>query len=77
MLFQGDTKHHEVASVDNWFEIPETDEVEVLSPDGKLVWKFVTELEVGDEINLEEESGTGTWHIQEIQKIDKIYRIRF
>jgi hypothetical protein len=77
MLFQGDTKHHEVESVDNWFEIPETDEVEVLSPDGRLVWKFVTELEVGDEINLEEESGTGTWHIQEIQKIDKIYRIRF
>ena len=77
MLFQGDTKQHEIESVDNWFEIPETDEVEVLSPEGKLVWKFVTELEVGDEINLKEESGSGTWHIQEIQKIDKIYRIRF
>lgn len=77
MLFQGDTKQHEIESVDNWFEIPETDEVEVLNPEGKLVWKFAAELEVGDEINLEDESGTGTWHIQEIQKIDKIYRIRF
>jgi len=77
MLFQGDTKQHEIESVDNWFEIPETDEVEVLSPEGKLMWKFIAELEVGDEINLKDESGTGTWHIQEIQKIDKIYRIRF
>ena len=24
MLFQGDTKQHEIESVDNWFEIPET-----------------------------------------------------
>ena len=77
MLFQGDTKQHEIESVDNWFEVPETDEVEVLSPEGKLVWKFVTELEVGDEINLEEESGSGTWHIQAIEKYGKVYRIKF
>ena len=77
MLFQGDTKQHEIESVNNWFEIPETDEVEVLSPEGKLVWKFVTELEVGDEVNLEEESGTGTWHIQAIEKYGKVYRIKF
>ena len=76
MLFQGDTQQHELEAVDNWFEVPETDGVEVLSPEGTLVWKFAAELEVGDEINLEDESGAGTWHIQEIQKIDKIYRIR-
>ena len=77
MLFQGDTKQHEIESVDNWFEIPETDEVEVLDADGTLVWKFVADLEVGDEVNLKEESGIGTWHVQEIQKIGKSYRIRF
>lgn len=77
MLFQGDTKYHEVESIDSWFDVPETDEVEVLSLDGKPVWKFASELQVGDEVNLEEENGSGTWHIQEIQKIDKIYRIRF
>lgn len=77
MLFQGDTKQHEIESVDNWFEVPETDEVEVLSPEGKLMWKFVADLEVGDEVNLEEEAGTGTWHIQAIEKYGKIYRIKF
>lgn len=77
MLFQGDTKYQEIDTIDDWFEIPEIDEVEVLDPDGTPVWKFASELEVGDEVNLEEESGSGTWHIQEIQKIDKIYRIRF
>ena len=77
MLFQGDTKYHEIESADDWFELPETDEIEVLNADGRLMWKFASELEVGDEINLEEESGTGTWYIQEIEKIDKIYRIRF
>lgn len=77
MLFQGDTKYHEIESTDNWFELPETDEIEVLNAEGRLMWKFASELEVGDEVNLEEESGTGTWHIQEIEKIDKIYRIRF
>lgn len=77
MLFQGDTKYQEITSIDSWFDLPETDEVEVLSPEGKPVWKFASELQVGDEVNLEEESGSGTWHIQEIQKIDKIYRIRF
>ena len=77
MLFQGDTKYQEITSIDSWFDLPEIDEVEVLSPEGKPVWKFASELQVGDEVNLEEESGSGTWHIQEIQKIDKIYRIRF
>lgn len=77
MLFQGDTKQHEVESVDNWFEIPEIDEVEVLSPEGKLIWKFASELEVGDEINLEDDIGIGTWHIQAIEKCGKIYRIKF
>ena len=74
LLFQGDTKYHEVevASPSDWFDIPETDEVETL--DG---WKFASELEVGDEVNLEEETGVGSWHIQAIEKCGKIYRIRF
>ena len=77
MLFQGDTKYHKIDANDDWFEIPEIDEVEVLDTEGNLVWKFASELQVGDEVNLEEESGSGTWHIQEIQKIGKSYRIRF
>ena len=77
MLFQGDTKYHEVESSNQWFDVPETDEVEVLDAEGRLVWKFVSELEIGDEINLETENGIGTWHIQAIEKQDKVYRIRF
>ena len=77
MLFQGDTKYHTYESLENTFTISEVEEVEVLSPDGTPVWKFASELEVGDEVNLEEENGFGTWHIQEIQKIGKSYRIRF
>lgn len=77
MLFQGDTKYQEIEAIEDWFEIREIDEVEVLSHDGTPVWKFASELEVGDEVNLEEENGFGTWHIQEIQKIGKSYRIRF
>lgn len=77
MLFQGDTKYQEITSTDSWFDLPETDEIEVLSPEGKLVWKFASELLVGDEVNLEEESGSGTWHIQEIQKIGNVYKLRF
>jgi len=77
MLFQGDTKYHEVESSNQWFDVPETDEVEVLDAEGRLVWKFVSELEIGDEVNLETENGIGTWHIQAIEKQDKVYRIRF
>lgn len=77
MLFQGDTKYHEIESIENWFEIPEIDEVEVLDAEGNLVWKFASELEIGDEINLEDGAGIGTWHIQAIEKHDKVYRIKF
>jgi DNA polymerase I-like protein with 3'-5' exonuclease and polymerase domains len=69
LLFQGDTKYHERDSLENWFEVPEVDEVE--TPEG---WKFVSDLSVGDIVIIDENS---TAPIQNIEKQGKIYRIKF
>ena len=75
MLFQGDTLYHTIQAddSDDWFEVPETDEVE--TPTG---WKFVSELELGDIVTLSNDSEDAeNWQVQEIKKVNKLYKIKF
>lgn len=66
MLFKATTKYHSVEITDNYFEIPETDEVETING-----WKSVINLTIGDTI-----IGNSTTNIiTDIKKFDKVYRL--
>lgn len=66
MLFKATTKYHSVKITDNYFEIPETDEVETING-----WKSVINLTIGDTI-----IGNSTTNIiTDIKKFDKVYRL--
>lgn len=64
MLFMAQTKEHEVELIDDYYEIPETDEVETTTG-----WKKVNELQVGDIIIGENTKDV----IKNIAKQDRTY----
>lgn len=66
MLFTADTKYHRVACIDNYYTLPETDEVE--TPDG---WKYAEHLKIGDCIITDEGSDV----IIDIKQVDSKYLI--
>ena len=66
MLFTADTKYHTVETDTDYYEIPETDEVE--TKDG---WKYCNDLVIGDIIIGQEIKEK----ISKIEKIDKVYHI--
>ena len=66
MLFTADTKERLVELVDNYYVVPETDEVETVTG-----WKYTGQLNIGDILLTDEGQDT----IKNIAYIDKKYFI--